>query len=103
MEDCRDSDTSDSEIEIDDDSLPELESVSCNNGMPDIFPNSSEIKTSDIRSAFTYTEFQRHNNIYHNSFFICNNIFVDDENLIRNDMSKVDKVNINYYWLRLIV
>ena len=84
VKDCRDSATSDSDIEIDNGSLPDLESVSSDDDMPNIFPNSNEITISDIRSAFTYTELQRHNDIYLNPFSIYNN-------LISDGMSKVEK------------
>ena len=82
----------DRDSEIDNDSLPELESISSDD-VPDHFPNENYIETqqifvpdnsneitmsiSDIRAAFTYTELQWHNNIYHKPFFIYNNIFVD--------------------------
>ena len=54
FEDCRDSDTSDSEIKIDNASLPDIESVSSDNDAPEIFPNFSEITISDIIAGFSY-------------------------------------------------
>ena len=54
--------------------------------------NSNEIRPSDLYSAFTHNILQSFNNIYSNHFYIEDNIFPNDDNLINFCMTQDKKI-----------